>query len=317
MKWARQLLLGLLLATVGSNLALAAPANSGQALELSPPVIELNANPGQTVTAEIKIRDVSNSTLVVRGKADDFGAGDENGDPKVLLDETAATRYSLKFWINSVPDLNLVPREIKTVTVRINVPKNAEPGGHYGVVRFTGTPPGLEGQGVALSASIGALILLKVSGPVTEKIELVDFYATTGATKEGSLFERGPITLVERLKNTGSVHVKPTGSIDITDIFGHLVDVVPVNQPPRNILPDSIRKFNQIWNQKWLFGRYHAQANLSYGAEHKVLVAGTVFWVIPYKLIILVLVILVVGFFVLRRAIRSYNQRIIAKSRKR
>lgn len=318
MKLARQLLLGLLTSGIFTqSIAYAAPApNAGQALEISPPVVELSASPGQTVTTNIKIRDVSNSELIVRGKADDFGAGDENGDPKILLDEKEATRFSLKFWIAGVPDLRLVPREIKTVTVKISVPKNAEPGGHYGVVRFTGTPPGLEGQGVSLSASIGALILLRVAGPVTEKVEIVDFFATKAITKN-ILFEQGPITFVERLKNLGSVHVKPTGSMDIFDSFGNLVDVVPVNQPPRNILPDSIRKFDQTWNKRWLFGRYRARVNLSYGSAHSPIVAGTTFWVIPYKLIILVLFILVVLFFSLRRGIRNYNRRIIAKARRR
>lgn len=317
MKFVRPLLLGIILAGFFSSaFAFAAPVNSGQALEISPPVIELSANPGQSITTNIKVRDVSNSELIVRGKADDFGAGDENGDPKILLDQKEATRFSLKYWIASVPDLRLVPREIKTVTVRINVPKNAEPGGHYGVVRFTGTPPDLEGQGVSLSASIGALILLKVSGPVTEKVDIVDFFATKGIGKN-ILFEQGPINFVERLKNTGSVHVKPTGSMDIFDSFGNLVDVVPVNQPPRNILPDSIRRFNQTWNKKWLLGRYRARINLSYGSASAPLVAGTTFWVIPWKLIVLVIFILVVLFFTLRRGIRNYNRRIIAKASKR
>jgi hypothetical protein len=317
MKLVRQTLIALLMTGVISpSVAWAAAPNTGQALEISPPVIELSANPGQTITTNIKIRDVSNSELIVRGKADDFGAGDENGNPKVLLDEKEATRYSLKYWIAGVPDLRLVPREIKTVTVKIVVPKNAEPGGHYGVVRFTGTPPGLEGQGVSLSASIGALILLRVSGPVSEKIELVDFYAMHGLAK-GGLFERGPIMFVERLKNLGTVHVKPTGSMDIFDTFGNLVDVVPINQPPRNILPDSIRKFEQPWNKRFLIGRYRARVNLSYGSQQKPLVAATTFWVIPYKLILLTIIILTLLFFTLRRAIRNYNRRIIAKARKK
>jgi hypothetical protein len=66
--------------------------SSGQGLEISPPVIELAADPGQTVTASIRVRNVTAGQLIAKGKADDFGAGtDESGQPKLLLDETGAT----------------------------------------------------------------------------------------------------------------------------------------------------------------------------------------------------------------------------------
>jgi hypothetical protein len=146
-----------------------AAGSSGQGLEISPPVLELSANPGETLTANIRVRNVTQGELIAKGKADDFGAGkEEDGQPNLLLNETGATRFSLKYWVQGVPDLRLASHELKTATIKIAVPANAEPGGHFGVVRFTALPPDLEGTGVALSASVGALILLKVSGAITE-----------------------------------------------------------------------------------------------------------------------------------------------------
>ncbi|HUC19877.1 MAG TPA: hypothetical protein VMR98_00060, partial [Candidatus Polarisedimenticolaceae bacterium] len=173
----------------------AAPAPSAaaaQGLEISPPVIEVKADPGQTLTLQIRLRDVSSGPLVVRAGADDFGAKGENGDPQILLDEEEATRYSLKFWVQPLPSFSLVPQEVKTIPVKIVVPANAEPGGHYGVIRFTGTPAALEGTGVSLTASIGALVLLRVSGEITEQLKAVDFYTSKEAKKAG-FFETGPI----------------------------------------------------------------------------------------------------------------------------
>ena len=59
----------------------------GQALEIAPPVVNISANPGQTVKTQISLRDVSSGPLIVTGQINDFVAGDENGTPKILLDD--------------------------------------------------------------------------------------------------------------------------------------------------------------------------------------------------------------------------------------
>ena len=182
------------------------PGTSGQGLEISPPVVELQADPGQTVTTAISIRNVTKGPLIVKAKTDDFGAGtDESGQPQLLLDTDGQSRFSLKYWVGAVSDLTLAAGELKKNQVTIKVPKNAEPGGHFGVVRFTAVPPDLEGTGVALSASVGTLVLVRVSGNITDKLKLEEF--STGRWKgEGSLvtktsfFEYGPVAFVVRLK---------------------------------------------------------------------------------------------------------------------
>lgn len=288
---------------------------SGQGLEISPPVLELNANPGQVLTANIRIRNVTKTPLVVRGRINDFVAGGEEGQPKLLLDETDKSSYSLKDWAPSVPSLQLPPGEVRSVAVRLNVPPNASPGGHYGVIRFTGTPPELEDTGVALSASIGTLVLVNVAGNVTESVKFEEFFVSRKGNK-GSFFESGPLVLTERVRNDGNVHVKPTGELKVSNLFGRQVASLKVNDPPRNILPDSVRKFDQVLDKKFLFGRYRATANLTYG-QGKTLTASRVFWVIPYKLLLLLLLVLVVLFMVFRSGVKGYNRRIIERSRRR
>lgn len=294
-----------------------APATrqAGEGLELSPPVIELAANPGQTVSVSIRLRNVTTQTLLAIAKADDFGAQGEDGSPHILLDEAAATRFSLKYWVSPVSNLLMVSEEIKTATIKIVVPANAEPGGHFGVIRFTAVPQGPNGNGVALSASIGSLILLKVNGAITEKMNLIEQYVSHNNQK-GSLFESGPIVLSQRIRNTGSVHLAPTGTIDITDTFGKNVASLKVNDPPRNVLPDSVRRFDETWGKKWLFGHYTAHLKLKYGSTSQV-IAGTLgFWVIPYKLILITLLILIVVVIILRFMLRRYKRRIYDQARR-
>lgn len=320
------LLGGLLVAAPFASAATPAPApaaangSSGQGLEISPPVVELSANPGDTLTVNIRVRNVTKGELIAKGKADDFGAGTaEDGQPKLLLDEVGTTRYSLKTWVQNVPDIRLAPQELKTNTVKLVIPANAEPGGHFGVVRFTAVPPNLEGTGVALSASVGTLILVKVSGPITEKVSLAEFSTQQGAPdrfKPSDFFEYGPVGFLVRIKNEGTVHEKVQGTIDVKSMTGKKVASIPVNAKGGNVLPDSTRRFTQSLDQKKLFGQYTATLNMKY-SNGKTLSQTIKFWVIPWKMILLAIVGLIALVWVLRLAIRRYNEHIIAMARRR
>lgn len=306
-----------------------APNSSGQALEIAPPVINLTANPGQTIKTQIQLRDVSSTKLLVTGQINDFVAAGEDGTPKILLDEKEAEEnpYSLKGWIVPLQQLTLEPRQIRTLPVTINVPATASPGGYYGVVRFTAVPPGLDGTGVSLSASLGSLLLVRVNGKVNEKLETVEFAAIQDG-KAKTIFQstsnKSPIKFLERLRNTGNLHEQPAGQVTVTDMFGKTVATLNVNLPPRNILPASVRKFEQpldssVIGNKKLFGRYKATMKLSYGTGKQPLTEELTFWVIPYTLISIIVAVLIASFFILRFLIQRYNRRIInrATSRRR
>jgi len=296
-----------------------AQAGTGQALEIGPPVISLTADPGQVITTNISLRDISSGDLLVTNEINDFVAGGEDGTPKVILEEDSSNPYSLKSWITPIPQLLLKPKEIKSLKITISVPANASPGGYFGVIRFTGTPPELEGTGVSLSASLGSLVLIKVNGDAKEQLAIEDFYVATGDTK-GTLFEATPLNFVERLKNTGNIQEQPSGLVTVKDMFGNTVATLPINQPARDILPDSIRKFDQpldntVIGNKILFGYYTASLDVTYGSDKNKLTSSIGFWIIPYKLIGLIIVLLIVAFLGLRFGIRRYNRHIIAKAK--
>ncbi len=297
--------------------AVAAPTPTpppGQGLEISPPVMELNADPGQTISSTIRIRNVSGGVLIAKARADDFGAKGEDGEPKLLLDETGATRYSLKYWVQGIQDVTLAPQELKTVSFSIAVPKNAEPGGHYGVIRFTALPPNLQGTGVALSASIGTLVLLRVSGAIKDSVSLAEFSASQKGVKK-SFYEYGPVDFTVRVQNDGTVHEKVQGTITVTDTFGGKVASIAVNPKGGNVLPGSIRRFDESLAKKQLFGHYTAKLVTTYNGQK--LNASIGFWVIPWKLVLLVLLGLVILIYLLRVGLRKYNQSIIERARRR
>lgn len=300
--------------------AFAAPAGPGQALEIAPPVLSLKADPGETIKTTISLRDVSTSPLVVRNQINDFVARGEDGTPKILLDDSSETSpYSLKSWVQPLPQFTLKPKEVNKLALTIHVPKTAAPGGYYAVIRFTASPPGLDGSGVSLSASLGTLVLLRVNGDAKEAMSVAQFSATKNG-ESNWLFESPPITFVSRIKNDGSTHEQPVGQIAIKDMFGNAVANVNVNLNQSNVLPASIRRFespldSSVIGNRILFGRYTADLKMTYGSKGQTLTASTSFWVIPYRMIAFSLVLLVILFVVLRIALRRYNERLIERTR--
>lgn len=297
-------------------------ANSSQALEISPPVVNLSGDPGETVKTQISIRDVADVPLVVTGQVNDFVASGEDGIPKLLLDDGEESPYSMKSWYSPLSKLNLEAKKIENLTVTINIPKNAAPGGYYSTIRFTATAPGVEGNGVALSASLGALILMRVNGDATEKLSVAEFSTIDSNEKTAWLFESAPVNFLLRTKNEGNLHEQPVGQATIKDMFGNTVGLVNINLEKRNVLPSSTRKFEApldkaVIGDRMLFGRYTADLVVTYGTNGSKVTASLSFWVIPWKLILTVIVVLVGGFFLIRFGLRRYNEYILSRAPRR
>lgn len=284
----------------------------GQGLEISPPLLDLKADPGQELKTTLQVRNVTQGSLVIRAQFEDFVAAGEDGQPRILLQEGEKSPYSIKDWLSASPEIALAPGQRQAVDVLIKIPKDASPGGHYGVVRFTGTPPELESTGVSLSASVGTLILVNISGNTTQSARVIQLFTSQNGQKR-SLFEYGPINITTRVENTGNVHFQPKGTIQIKDIFGRTVHLAQFNQDNRNVLPGSIRKFENNYDRKLLFGRYTVQSDIVYGTENQIASAKTVFWVVPYKLIGLVLA----GIVLLILLFRIYNRYIISRANRK
>lgn len=299
-------------------------AESGQAFSISPPVVELAANKGDKTNVTIKLTNLSSGPLSITVETNDFGAKNETGEPNIIFDDSGKDgTYTLKNWVTIPNDFTIQSKETRSVTLPIAIPANAEPGGHYGVIRFTGTTAGGDSQQVALSASIGSLVLLQVNGTITTSASTEDFYTANADFNKNSFFESLPLQVVSRIKNTGNVHVKPTGTVEITDMFGKKISTVRMNGDPNDeknrpgsILPQSIRRFNSELKDVQLFGRYTATMKLTYG-DGKTLEKSAEFWVVPYRQILIVLAVLVVLAVGLIFGLKRYNAYIIKKAQKR
>jgi hypothetical protein len=177
----------------------------------------------------------------------------------------------------------LNPGESKTVKATINVPFG-QAGGRYGSFVFS-VDSEKKGNSASLAQEIASLFLIRITGPVNERLQTDEFVAP-------QFTEFGPIPLSLKLSNTGNIFVKTYGLINITNMFGQKeADIV---LSPTNIFPHAARVVTTMFDKKFLFGTYTANAILYYGEKGQPIYTVTHFTVIPLRIIAIVLIVLVV-----------------------
>lgn len=285
------------------------------ALTVSPVIIEFDVKPGETVVGTIKLKNESDSTATYYAQAQDFVAGDNAGTPSFI--GKSSIRSIVDWTTFDKTAVSLAGGDSDLVIYRIRVPENAAPGGYFGGLLFSSSPPGAEGVGAV--AMTGPLVLLRVAGNVVERGNLLSYSVKPESTT--SL----PVDFTMDFQNSGTVHLKPQGVIRVTNMFGGTSAVIPVNAAGGNVLPDSNRVYKAKWQKAELpenaselvkewknfgFGPYTATLILNYGETNQVVSAETSFWVMPWMLVVLFIILLVV----IALLVMQYNKWIVARA---
>ena len=251
--------------------------------QISPPVQTLSLDRGTSSRNTIKVTNLTNSQMTLQlGKAN-FVAKGEEGEVE-LIDE-AAPLYSLSPYFSlSQPTLSIAPRSTAEMQYVLSVPADAEPGGRYGSITFETIANKLpSGQsGAVVKQRLAALVFLRVNGAANEQLSIASF------ATDKTFFEYGPVNFTTRVKNLGNVHEKPTGEIVVRNMFGFKTATVKLNE--QQIIPQAIRKLDSKLNRHLLLGKYTATLTLHNGTI-QTLTAITTFTVIPYRMIIIILLI--------------------------
>ena len=257
----------------------------GISIGMSPLVFEITGNPGDVIENQLKVANPSGSTIRIKMTVEDIAPTGEAGF--VVVEPAETETYSLSRWVRCEPEeFVLKPKEERWVRFTINIPENAEPGGHYGTVVAGAISIAGGATGAAIAPRVGALVLLTVPGEMKEILTIKDFTAPRYS-------EYGPIKFVMRFENEGTVHVRPKGLITITNWLGK--KVADVSFPERNVLPGAVRKFEAIWNQKWLWaGKYVATLTGTYGMSNTPLTPVVItFWAFPWKIGLLIVIFII------------------------
>lgn len=271
------------------------PDQAASGYQISPVRSEFTIEKGKSDTLTISIQNPSSVATSARAVVNNFVASeDENGTPRLILAEDAEPpKNNFKTLISEIPDVQLAGKERKDIPVRITIPADANSGGYYGAVRFVPANPTQEST-VGLTASVGTIVLVTVPGDLKQQLDLVQLSAAQG-DKAKSFITSGEIDVLTRLKNSGDIHLKPFGRVTVKNMLGKTVNTYEFNntEPRANILPGSIRRFNDKIGSQKLPGRYTIESNLGYSSGGGELLSSKVsFWYMPVWAIILLIVLI-------------------------
>jgi hypothetical protein len=277
---------------------------SQKGIQISPLTYNFEINPGESQTAKLYVTNRNDEDLNYIVEVELFDKVTEEGVPSFKVSEKKEGVSTLVDWISFLTEKEGVVKagKEKEIQFKIDVPKNAEPGGHYGAVfvRETRKTPSGEGAQLGVASRVGALILVSVPGTVTKGGKIIEFDAPKFAWK-------GPIDFVMRVQNTGTVHYDSKAEVEIKPILGK---VSKVGLGTHTIIPKFIRIFKGSWDKKYPFGYYELTGKATDG-DGKIMTASATMWAIPLVIVLPVVFALIIFILVIRYIRRHY--RIVSK----
>lgn len=294
------------------------------ALTVSPAKVEVTADPGSVAEGQIEIFNEQSEAKTFFTSFENFESRGDSGAPYFTGGDSG-----LATWITAPESVTIAPGERIKVPYTIRIPSNAKPGGYFSAIFFGSQPPVGKGSSeVTIGGKIGVLVLLRVAGDVEESAGLVNF----GSKDDKRIFTELPITFEYNFNNTGGDRTVPRGEIKVKNTLRLTSAKLLANGREGSVLPNSTRRFEVVWGepteQKGFFataknqlknfhlGWYTAKLDLAWGATGQTALASYHFFVFPWQLLSIVLVIALIAWFVLRVGLTRYKRRIIEEIRK-
>lgn len=305
-----------------------------KAISISPPVMEIDIIPGSSIEKTIEVGNETDQEKFYAVGIGKFEMVGEEGYQKFLpLEEDD---FGVASWIK-YEESNIVvpPKGSKKFMFTIDVPENADPGGHYASIYFSVGQLAEEDAGdsmVGVEAQIHSLILVRVAGDIIEKAEIESF----GIKGDKTSANRLPVAFSWKLKNDGNVHVRAQGNIEVKDMFGQRAELLDANPKNYRALPGATRKIEVWWGElenfdsngksgnffqeakkefsNFAIGKYSAKLDIVYGKGNENFLSKEIsFWIIPWRILLLVLITLVVLAVMIILFVKQYNKWIVKK----
>lgn len=276
---------------------------------VGPGKVDVELSPGESRTFEITVANRLGSARTFMVSKEDF-RGSTDPDQTVVLLGDDRSPYSLRDHISlSGERIELAQGVEAHIPVTISIPANAAPGGSYGSVIVSVLPEGTVSNAALGPLSevitrVGTLFFVRVKGSAMESGHLDKFMI---AGNERVFSDKRTILFDILYKNDGNVHLNPSGTVTVSNTLGRQVAYIKVD--PWFALPQSLRFREVSWDPPFLLGRYVATVDIDLGYGGNTDKAEIVFWVIPWKTILLVILVMTIVIYVLRLVLHKMSGR--------
>ncbi|MEO6761590.1 MAG: hypothetical protein ABI220_04425 [Candidatus Saccharimonadales bacterium] len=290
-------------------------ADEGFSLQVSPSPLVATVKPGTSQTLDLQIRNTNSTTQALKMGLRSFSIAESNGQIELGKEAPPDIQQLVRF---SSPVFTVEAGQLFTQHITINTPKSAGFTYTFAVtISQQNAPKGQNGTS-SIQGSVAVFTLLTVDKPgAVRKLEI------TKLSVSKHVYEYLPATVSITFKNIGNTLGQPKGTIFIQR---HNNDKVPlatldINDSGGYILPGSSRTISASWDsgfphyettnlngasqQKLVwdggnlsnlrFGRYEAKVVAVYddGSHDVPLDANISFWVIPWRMLAILIAALV------------------------
>lgn len=247
-------------------------ASSFMALDIKPENLEMKVPQRGFRVVTFSFRNRERDTVEVKAYLKDLGY-DQEGD-LVMLDSSATGR-SCTEWITLEPhEFSIAPDGGERVKLTLQAPLQGE-GGYYACVVFDALLKGSK-EG-AISTPFQIPVILSVPPDLNKEGEIVDIKVEASAGR--------PATFTALFKNTGNIHLKPKGKIDLKlqkeiksteDLIVlsrpeyEALGGVPFEEVEQYVLPGGIRKMEAGYPEALEAGKYIVEVTIAYGGSEPV-----------------------------------------------
>jgi len=283
------------------------------AVTIYPSFTDLTGKKGESFVKTITLINDSEETQTFLLEGADVRFSQE-GVPQFLLVEDIPPD-SILWWLSfdRGPYL-LAPGEEEKITFSISIPDATDPGGHYGAILVSPFTPKEKDQSAArLESKVASLLFVNVEGEVDRSFSIASFSSAKG------LYFSLPVFFNLLVKSDGNTHLQPYGMISVYNtLTRNRVAELLVNDDFKYLFPGTARILPVEWEARGLppfwpfyFGKYRALLELK-TATGPTVIAEAYFWVIPVKVIFILIATVLAAFL----GLRLYGAYLVRRTRK-
>lgn len=262
-------------------------AIAAERLSITPAVIDEKALARDIIRHTITVTNTTSAKMDVYAIVNNVDTTSGKQDFKNRAD--VELKDSLANWIQiSRGAVELAPGESHEFPMTINVNLNAEPGDYHALISFMwgGSRAYAEAN---VKRGVSTAVNVEVYENVKERLQLGSF------TSKELFFTTPEVKFTYDLENIGNKDLVPSGEVRIYDRKGKEVGAIPANVEQTSISPNEVGQIASAWTAAGKFGRYKALLDIEYGSQLGTVNDTIYFWIVPWKTIVGLFLVLAVG----------------------
>jgi hypothetical protein len=282
-------------------------------VQVSPSPVVVTLTPGKQQTSTLTVRNLTNHPETLYPKLSGFEVDKTSKNVK-LLDEVP---LGVAEWVSfKSPSVTIAPGGTQTLEITYNPPKDAGFSYSVAITLSRDQNATIPQDGVQLRGAIAVFCLINIDRPDAKRALTIESF-----TGDKSSYQFLPATFTLTVKNTGNTISQPKGTLYIQRSFDSTKPIATysLNTGNNYVLPGTSREFKNEWNSgfplyvkdkdgkrhvSWdwkhlsdlRFGKYTAKVVMVYndGKRDVPVITSYSFWVIPWTLILILLIIAVI-----------------------